>query len=193
MGARQDRADPRPRLSAVRAARLADAAAIARVHVAAWLETYPGLLPAELIASYTFELRERQWRARLGDATFAREDDESVPPVAYVALDGEEIVGFAVGGPNRGEPRTFPGELFALYLLQRVQGRGVGHALFVRLRDTLRTRGLTPFVLWVVESNPACAFYEREGGRHFTTQPAEVHDVHFIERGYAFDEPVRGE
>lgn len=45
----------------VRPARPEDAAAIAAIHVTAWHEAYSGLLPPEMIAALTVEVRQAWW------------------------------------------------------------------------------------------------------------------------------------
>ncbi len=165
----------------VRDAVAADAHAIARVHVDAWHETYTGLLPDAVLAGITYAERERQW-----DATFTREE-----PCIYVAEGTDGIVGFAAGGPNRDPADTaaYPGELYAIYVLASHQRRGAGRALFARVQTALRRRALEPFILWVLDRNPACAFYERLQGRRVVTQPAEIRGAKIVEHGYAWGLP----
>ncbi|MEH1888889.1 MAG: hypothetical protein V7K92_05260 [Nostoc sp.] len=45
----------------IREANLADAAAIARVHVDAWRITYSNLMPAKFLADLSDEERETKW------------------------------------------------------------------------------------------------------------------------------------
>jgi len=147
------------------------------VHVDAWRETYPGMLPAFVLDALTYAERERQWI-------------EALPAggsCLYVAAVDGTIAGFAAGGPNR-EPgyEAYPGELWAIYLLRAHQGRGLGRALFAAVRDWLGARGLEPFLLWVVTGNPACSFYERLGGTRIRTQPAEIRGAQILESAYAW-------
>ncbi|HEX5324913.1 MAG TPA: hypothetical protein VFW40_14090, partial [Capsulimonadaceae bacterium] len=51
----------------IRDATLADAAAIAQVHVSAWRTTYPGIVPQDYIDSRSVEEREGRWAGRLAD------------------------------------------------------------------------------------------------------------------------------
>lgn len=80
----------------------------------------------------------------------------------HVALDGEELVGYATAGVNRyGEA-----ELFAIYVLPDYQGRGVGRLLWQAARAFLAATGRDDFILWVLDSNEtARRFYERQGAR----------------------------
>ena len=164
----------------VREATPDDALNIAHVHVDAWHETYRGLLPDSVLAGITYGERERQWTAALARAE----------PCIFVAEAEGTIVGFAAAGPNRDPAdqsfAAYPGELYAIYLLAAYQKQGIGRALFDRVNAALRQRALFPFLLWVLDRNPACAFYERLEGQKVVTQPAELRGAHIIEHGYAW-------
>jgi len=94
----------------VRAARVEDAAAIARVHVASTRTTYGGIYPEEAL-QLSVEDRERTWRERLANA--------GSRSILLVGCDARgEIVGFASGGEERTGRLGCDGELYAIYLLQ---------------------------------------------------------------------------
>lgn len=134
----------------IRAATAEDAEDLAQIHVRSWAETYPGLLPAEEIAAYTYDMRLVQWQGVLARGG------------TRVVLAGG--TGFAQIGPQR-EARYkpgFPDELYALYLLGTAQGRGLGRAL---LRAALGPAP-RPFTAVVLASNArALGFYTRIGGQ----------------------------
>lgn len=136
----------------IRPAADADVAAIARVHVQSWRETYRGLLPDGYLAGLSVPGHERQWRR-----TFA------AGGWAFVAQRHGETIGFASGGLSRGR-REVTGELFVLYVLERAQGAGVGRALFDACHYELARRGHHGLIVWVLADNPARGFYERLGG-----------------------------
>ncbi len=121
---------------------------MARVHVAAWAETYAGLLPEAFIVRATVERRERQWAAAIA-AGRSR----------IAVVDG---LGFASAGPHREAAFAgsgWPEELHAIYLLGSAQGLGLGRALFGAVR------GVLPFTCFVVEGNDrARGFYKAMGG-----------------------------
>src|SRR5690242_19435028 len=104
----------------IREATLDDAAAIARVHVESWRMTYAGLIPDEYLAGLNHADREEKWRETLAVRNGA----------TFVAVDeAEGIVGFASGGPERSGNRDYTGELYAIYILEDWQRRGIGKAL----------------------------------------------------------------
>ena len=48
-----------------------------------------------------------------------------------------EIIGFANGGPNRHSEYLYAGELYAIYILEEFQRRGMGKMLFCALASRL--------------------------------------------------------
>lgn len=107
----------------VRAARLDDVSAMARVIVESWRETYRGLMRDEvlddpgLVAS-----RERFWTAALTDERYAANR-------AAVAERDGAIVGVAMSGPPLDADATWSRQLYILYVLAAQHGSGAGIAL----------------------------------------------------------------
>ncbi|QYH35025.1 GNAT family N-acetyltransferase [Salinibacterium sp. M195] len=139
---------------ALRAPQLADAPALAELHVSAWRETYSHLLPGDFFSAEYVEGRHRMWNRILTDPR----TDVSI----RVAESGGEITGFACAGNgmrSKGEeelPRDR--QLYAIYLAASHYGTGAGQSL---LDEVL---GDTPAMLWVAKANPrAVAFYRRNG------------------------------
>ena len=141
-----------------RAALVADVPSIARVHIASWRTTYRGLMPDEIFPTMSHEGRERQWRAAINVAGEGR-------GCVVVADEGEAgIVGFASGGPCRGD-WPYAGELFTIYLAREAQGRGLGKGLFRAGAERLAAQGQGSLLLWVLVNNDlARGFYEALGG-----------------------------
>lgn len=131
---------------------VADAEALADLHIAVWEEAYAGLIPAEQLAVRRGNRQERitRWRARI----------ESDPGGLRVAERGGWLLGFAQAGPGRDRPEpSLPGlELMALYVRSSCYGTGVGFALF----DAVV--GEAAAYLWVLDGNDrAIGFYRRQG------------------------------
>lgn len=175
-------APPAPVL--VRQATLADAEAIARVHIQAWRETYRGLVPAEHLAGLSVDRRAELWRRELGDPRQA--------PGLVVAEAGGAIVGFAAAGPAREPARGFAGELYAIYLLRNQQGRGCGRRLFLAAAAALAAQGIASFMLWVLRDNPNRGFYEHMGGAPFAEQRIVIGDRDLVEIAYGWPAPPGG-
>ena len=136
----------------IRRARLGDVGAIAQVHVQSWREAYRGIIPQPYLERLSLTAHERQWRRSLADGGWA-----------FVAEWEHRLVGFASGGLSRTR-KDVSGELYVLYVLKAVQGRGVGRALFDACHYELARCGHHGLLVWVLANNPARAFYEHLGG-----------------------------
>ena len=146
----------------VREAVLADAQSIAGIHVAAWQETYRGLLPSGLLDSLETAEKLGLWQEVLSLAA----DGDHV--AVCMAEMGGERVGFASMRlqPDGGlRAAGFGAEVSALYLLKAAQGCGLGRELMRWLAVRMGAAGLDGAALWVLESNRgARRFYEALGG-----------------------------
>lgn len=133
----------------IRSATVADAPAIGHVHHLAWIETYTGLVDDEFLKS------------RSEENSAERFQKEGCRDVLVAELDGE-IVGFAKYGPSRDEDLPETGEIYALYVLKKGQGKGIGRRLLefaLRIQTDRRS-----FSLWVLDSNEkAIKFYQHLG------------------------------
>ena len=115
-------------------------------------------MPADYLANLSDEVWEARWDEYLLPGRFAS--------TTFVAeTRGGKIIGFVSGGPERlGDP-AYRGEIYAVYLLQDHQRRGVGKRLFTAIVQQLRHDGFASMMLWVLEDNaPARRFYESMGG-----------------------------
>lgn len=150
----------------IRNAEVQDAAAIAHVHVQSWLTTYAGVVPAEYLASLNEAERVTLWRDWL-------QRDICV----HVAELEKVVVGFANGGPIREPLGEYGAEMYAIYLLQAAQGKGIGRQLVGALATTLLATDFTNMVVWVLEQNPAVRFYEKSGAQHLRSKQIEIGGV----------------
>jgi ribosomal protein S18 acetylase RimI-like enzyme len=140
----------------VRVATPDDAGPIARVHYQSWQTTYAGILPLDVIASRAGRKTEAVWRRRLSLAT--------VGETTFVAERRGEIVGFANCGDARHRLEGLEAEIYALYVLQAHQRRGVGRELVRACARHFVLHGHFGFYLWVLKANRARLFYETLGG-----------------------------
>ena len=143
----------------VRDAFATDAAAMGRVHVAAWQVAYRGLMPDAYLDGLSAEDRARMWREAL-----------SAPPrprsARFVSERGVDVVGFITVGPAAGDEDAVEGEVYALNVEPGRWGVGVGRALLDAGTAHLRAAGFAQALLWVVPGNArARAFYEAAGWR----------------------------
>ena len=165
----------------VRPATVDDVPAIARVHVDAWRETYSGIVAPRILAAQSYRRREAQWRGPLSDPG-------SPVHLSVVETASGDVGGFVAVGPEVGELPDYDGELYAIYLLQRYQGGGYGRRLFASGARALAGEGFRSMVLWVLEANPACGFYEHLGGSIVERKLLPVGDEQYPAIAYGWRE-----
>jgi GNAT superfamily N-acetyltransferase len=152
----------------IREATIADARAIAEIHVRAWRAAYRGQVPDAHLEALSVDerLAQHEWTIRNPRETWR----------LWIAADDDgAVVGFAVTGPSEdadADERT--GEVYAIYLEPERVGTGVGRALFDHAVADLRSRGFATATLWVLETNErARRFYEIAGWSADGTRAAE--------------------
>ncbi|WP_158967833.1 GNAT family N-acetyltransferase [Chachezhania sediminis] len=135
----------------------ADAAALARLHVEVWRETYRDLAPAE---AHTLldEARRLPYWTQVLDA------DDALTGV-LIARSGAELAGVASFGPAGHPALESAAEIKHLYVRGTARGAGLGARLLVAALDWLRRLGCRDAALAVVRENVAARrFYQAMGG-----------------------------
>lgn len=142
----------------IRPAAVADADAIAQVHITAWRETYPGMVPASVLASVSLVRHAELWRSRLLGPTWRTS--------TFVATDAVGmVVGFGSCGPSQAALLLYDGEIYAIYILRRAQHQGLGRRLMAAMARQLWERGARSAIVWSARDNaPARQFYQGLGG-----------------------------
>ena len=127
-----------------------DADELGRVHVEIWRQAYAGLMADDYLDGLDPAAFAEKWRSRMADP---------LPGIVrLVVRDDEGIVGFSTAGPPRIDDAPADLELYAINLLARAHGTGLGGEL---LDATIGDRAA---YLWVIEGNErAIAFYRRRG------------------------------
>ncbi|MCC5602044.1 GNAT family N-acetyltransferase [Nostoc favosum] len=169
----------------IREANLADAPAIAKVHVDAWRTTYSNLMPAKFLADLSYEERETKWVKILSNIA---QDN-----FTYIAEDEiGQIVGFANGGQERTGDRLYQGELYAIYILKKYQRQGLGYRLISTIATRLIESGISSMLVWVLADNPASGFYQSLGGQQVNQKQIEIATVQLVEVAYGWTDTRRG-
>ncbi len=162
----------------VRRARIQDAAAIARVHVDTWRSTYRGIVSDAHLDGMSYERAEKNWEERISDPSrntlFVAEDD------------GGSVVGFAVCGAAREDAKDYESELYAIYVNQSLQGKGLGRRLVLSVAQDLKARGFDSMMIWVLADNEYKRFYESIGGTRVRTKEVAIGGKTLIELGYGW-------
>jgi ribosomal protein S18 acetylase RimI-like enzyme len=164
---------------AVRRATPDDDRIVARIHVAGWRETYPGIVPASVLARLDANGRRGYWRSVITDR-------RSPADVFLARFDGADV-GFGVCGREQVGLEGYQGEFHALYLLRAAQGRGIGTALMAAMASSLIERGMTAVTVWVLRDNwRARRFYEKLGGRMIAERPLDFDGTCVMEVAYGW-------
>ena len=167
----------------MREARCADAAGVARVHVESWRTTYRGIVPDDFLAGLSVEQRERHWARVLCGAGGGE--------FVYAAEEGGRVVGFASGGRERSGDPVYKGELYAIYLCDTHQRRGLGRRLTLAVVDRLARTGIRSMLVWVLADNPSYRFYKALGGQRVYVKPIEMGGVTPDEVAYGWTDVTR--
>ena len=155
----------------VRACTEADAAALAVIGAATFLEAFAGIVPGDAIlahcarnhlpAAYTALLAQPQTRAWLVEV------DPGAAPVGYALLTTPH---FPAALLQAGDA-----ELRRIYLFSRFHGAGAGQRLMDAALTTARERGAKRLLLGVHPQNHrALAFYRRNGFAVIGTRSFQV-------------------
>ncbi len=164
----------------VRAARLADAPEIARVHVETWRAAYPGIVPEDYLVSLTEPRQTALWEASIRGTRGA----DTV--LVAESAEGAGIVGF--GNCGRARHGGAMGEVFTLYVAGDWQGRGIGRSLLGRLFHTLHGHDLNEATIWVLSANPARFFYEAMGGKRLAERREPFSGMLLDETAYGWSD-----
>jgi GNAT superfamily N-acetyltransferase len=143
-------------LLTIRPAEPADAAGVAEVNHASWLATYRGVLDAAYVENRSQDEQLQVWRDLLTQPDPSRQ--------YFVALEGDQVIGYSGAGRNADRRSPFQAELFGVSLLPGRHGHGIGTRLLGTQAQWLRVAGWNNMQLWLMEQNPWRGFYERHGG-----------------------------
>nr|WP_182200746.1 GNAT family N-acetyltransferase [Paraliobacillus salinarum] len=159
----------------IRVASAADYAAIAKVHVDSWRETYREIVPQSYLDQLSYDEKVALWQKILasGAKVFVAENDQG------------QIVGFANGGKERtGDYSLYQGEVYAVYLLQSYQNKGIGKELLQRVTANLKKQKLNGVLIWVLADNPSVGFYQAIGGEKVDEEEINIGGKKLIEAAY---------
>jgi GNAT superfamily N-acetyltransferase len=161
----------------IRPATDADVLAMAKVHIASWRETYPGMLPEPMLADMSVAGEAIRWQRMLDHP---RRWGGSI---VFVAEQDGAVVGYGSCGEQRTDAlhdRGFTGEVGELYVLRTAQRQGAGSGLMKAMAAALFEGGHRGMSLWVLARNSAArGFYERLGGVLIAEKRAGLVEVAF--------------
>lgn len=147
----------------IRKANSKDALGVAKVQVDSWKTTYKNIIPDEYLEKMTYENREKKWQDIISNQS------------VFVAENNSEIIGFSNGGKERtGKYPDYKGELYAIYILEEYQRKGIGKLLLEPVVESLKQENIFSMTVSVLEDNDSRLFYEYFGARKIDTVELEV-------------------
>ncbi len=133
-----------------------DALAIATVHVDSWRSAYRGIVPDDRLGRLDYV----RGAGRFRDAIVTCSEE------IYITVETDAVTGFLVFGPCRDsdiDPGS-TGEIWGMYISPLHWRKGIGRSMCREAEGTLRSRGYSRVILWVLEDNQrARRFYEAMG------------------------------
>lgn len=164
----------------IREATLSDAEAIAKVYVDCWKTTYKNIVPDSFLNNLSYDKRKQYWNFNISN----REN------YIFVAVnDKSEIVGFTVGCKEKtGKYKDYLGEVTSLFVLEKYQRTGIGKELLQNLFVRLNNLQLSTVLVWMLEENNACSFYENLGAKLIDTQTLDFPKMKLKAIAYGWDE-----
>ncbi|WP_112180389.1 GNAT family N-acetyltransferase [Paraliobacillus zengyii] len=141
-----------------------DSRGVAKVQVDSWKTTYKNIVPDEYLNKMTYESREQKWKDIISDQT------------VYIAeTDNGEIIGFSNGGKERtGKYPNYNSELYAIYILEAHQRKGLGKFLLEPIIEDLKENDIYSMIVLVLEENNSRLFYESLGAEKIDIVEIEV-------------------
>jgi len=146
----------------IREAEPVDAAAMARINLATWRDSYGQFLPRQLMD----ELSYSQKQAEIEDF-FAHRDKNQAAALVADNKSGE-MIAFIMAGKNQNHDLGYKGEIYNLHVAPAFQSHGIGRYLVYRVSQVFRQRNWHNMMVWALAENPSRRFYEKLGGRIIT-------------------------
>lgn len=163
----------------IRGATLNDAKGLGLTQVEAMKVGFKGILTDVFLNSINADEQGMKYAER------AQLPDHRV----YVADVDGEVVGFFCIGPAKRYGDQFEVELYALYVMPNMIGKGIGSALMDKVKDVCKSDNFSSLIVWCfAENKSANQCYERNGGERLllTDPPEEYLDEPHVSYGWSF-------
>jgi len=163
----------------VRIATPNDSTAIARIKIETWRHAYAHILDAAVLNGLDLGRESARWRERIAEHA----DNECT----WVAVDGYEVIGYLVVGPNRFPEAPCDGELQAIYVMPSHHKRGVGLALMRVGVPWMIEHGYESMAVFVFRDNPlGVGFYKSLGAQFNNSGDLEIGGKTYADESYVW-------
>lgn len=168
-------------MTTIRLATVDDSPDLARLQVDSYRSAYASLLPPAYLAGFSYHEQEQDWRDWL--------PSHPTDLLLVAEVDSSELVAYALARRGRSKIPPYDAELVALHVRQAHQRQGIGRLLMAEVATHLRKAGCGSLMLWVMDGNPACGFYERLGGKRIGEQTVNLGEgLSILELAYGWRE-----
>lgn len=151
----------------IREAVLDDCKAIAQINVDTWRSAYRGLVPEEILNNLSIKEREGLI------LQFLKSEQKETFILVAEGTPGE-IIGYTMGGPERFSNVEYKGEIYAIYISEEHQRKGVGKLLIKAAARRLQSLHINSMMVWVLAESPYRKFYQSIGGKELETKDEEM-------------------
>ena len=152
-------------MTLLRRATVADAAAIARIHIDSWREAFVPVMTPEQVAlkNLDYDDQYQLWLPRL------TVEENHTRYTVVAENDAGQVTGFTTGRKNETGIAEYDAELHQIYVAPNGQRQGIGEKMVRTLAVVLHEAGYQSLIVWVMTQNPAIPFYrDRLGGTYIT-------------------------
>lgn len=136
----------------IRAGRIEDADTIANIKIDNWRKTYLNIFPDEYLRSLDLEIEIEKYKNSFNNRNVITYEKEG------------KIIAYCYYGESKDKYlEEYTGEIFALYVKNDCQDRGVGTALLQEAIKDLSKSNKKIFLWCAKENNRAIKFYKKNG------------------------------
>ena len=142
----------------IRKKEIKDCKSIAHVLTLAWNETYKGIVPDWFLDN----LKNNEIKR----AKMLKDEYDENNNNQYVLVVDNEIVGYVKYGISDDKQFSNCGEVIALYILKKYQGKGFGRKLVEKAINEIKNMGCDKMIIACLKGNPSNDFYRHLGGKY---------------------------
>lgn len=88
--------------------------------------------------------------------------------------ENKEVIGFASYGPERTNKYNYGSELYAIYIIEKYQRKGIGRLIIKKVIEYMKNNGISSMMVWVLKYNQSYKFYEYLGGKKVIEDDIEI-------------------
>ncbi len=159
-----------------------DIRAYMNVNIDSWLETYPGIVDQEFLND--IDTNREKYISRQQTKFLEKKTEEQEKK--FLLLVNNEPVGMTSCGISNDPKHPNTGEIYSIYLLNKVKGEGYGKILFLNNVKELNKMGFKDMVIGCLKPNPSNNFYLHMGGRLIDTYLRKTGNQEIPENVYLF-------